>query len=134
MADGVTPTTPPPSLSWSIFTEIFEKKNFWGPKVAVLRDVRPKYQRASLKRKTHFKMILCFFLIIYTSYALPSSRLSIEPLAGPGITCRECNRDPACSTPSVSLRPKCPLYCHTAAGPAGYLDKSDGLLHSCVSE
>lgn len=36
----------------------------------------------------------------------------------PGLTCRACSRGPACSTPSESWHPRCPLYCHTGAGPA----------------
>lgn len=32
--------------------------------------------------------------------------------------CHEYSHDQACSIPSMSLHPKCLLYCHTGAGPA----------------
>ena len=39
--------------------------------------------------------------------------------------CHECNRDLACSIPSVSLHPKCLLYYHTEADPV-LLGRSTG--------
>lgn len=50
----------------------------------------------------------------------------------PLLTCRECNRDLACNIPSVSLHPKCLLYCHTRAGPAACLHNGNKLLKTAV--
>ena len=57
-----------------------------------------------------------------------------ETWQSPGLTCHECNRDLACSIPSVSLHPKCLLYYHTEADPAVCLNKGNRLLRTQLSE
>ena len=59
-------------------------------------------------------------------HGLPTSQLKNWQVLV--LTCHEYNRDLACSIPSVSLHPKCLLYCHTGVDPAVHLNKGNELL------
>ena len=100
-----------------IFTE-----NTWGKKAPKLLSVL-KSQSWEKRSQNIGKPPL-----ISKQILKPRPTCVSETWQSPGLTCHECNRDLACSIPSVSLHPKCLLYYHTEADPAVCLNKGNRLL------